>query len=88
MRLDSFLSSVGIVKRRTEAARLLREGRVLVDGRAAKPASEARPGQRIRVDGPRGVTCWTVLDVPTGNVRRADYGKYAGRVDDAGEDPA
>jgi len=82
MRLDTFLSTVGIVKRRTEAARLLREGRVYADDHAVKPAVEARAGMRLRVEGPRGVTLWEVLEVPEGNVRKADYGKYAARLDD------
>lgn len=86
MRLDSFLSTVGIVKRRTEAARLLREGRVSVDDHPAKAAAEARVGARLRIDGPRGVTQWEVLAIPEGNVRKADYGQYAARRDDGGDD--
>lgn len=85
MRLDMFLSTVGIVKRRTEAARLLREGRVSVDGHPAKAAAEARVGARLRVDGPRGITEWEVLAIPEGNVRKAEYGKYAARCDDGGD---
>ncbi len=81
MRLDSFLSTVGIVKRRTEATRLLREGRVLVNDRAAKPAVEVRVGQRIAVHGPRGAVCWEVLAVPAGNVRKADHPRYVTRLD-------
>lgn len=81
MRLDSFLSTVGIVKRRTEAARWLRDGRVSVDGRRAKPAHEVQPGQRIRVDGRGGATEWLVHEIPPGNVPKADYPRYVERTD-------
>ena len=77
MRLDLYLSKVGIVKRRTEAARWLKDGRVLVDGRRAKPAAEARVGQRLRVEEKRRVREWEVLALPAGNVPRSAYGDYA-----------
>jgi len=88
MRLDSFLSTVGIVKRRTEAARWLRDGRVLVDGHPAKPAHDVRPGQRIRVEGgARGPAEWIVHEIPAGNVPKAHYSRYAERVDAASPGP-
>jgi ribosome-associated heat shock protein Hsp15 len=88
MRLDSFLSTVGIVKRRTEAARAVRDGHVSVDGRSAKPAHEVRVGERIRVEDARGVTRWLVRAIPVGNVRKADHPRYAERLDGDGPDPA
>lgn len=77
MRLDLFLSKVGIVTRRVEAARWLKDGRVLVDGRAAKPAGEVRVGQRLRVEEKRWVREWEVLAMPAGNVPKSAYGDYA-----------
>jgi ribosomal 50S subunit-recycling heat shock protein len=77
VRLDQFLSTVGVVKRRTEAARLLKGGRVLVDGQPAKPAAEARPGQRLEVRESRRVRTWEVLAIPAGNVPKKSYGDYA-----------
>jgi len=77
LRLDLFLSRVGIVKRRTEAARWLKDGRVLVDGLPAKAAGEARAGQRLRVEEKRRVREWEVLAVPAGNVPKSAYGDYA-----------
>ena len=83
MRFDLFLRTVGIVKRRSEAARLLSEGRVTVDGRPAKPAAAVAVGQRVRVEGVRAVTEWEVLEVPTGNVPSSQYGRYAARRPEA-----
>lgn len=70
------------MKQRTEAARLLRDGRILVDGRPAKPAAPVRAGQRIRVDAGRSVAEWEVLEVPRGRVPRADRDRYARRTAD------
>ncbi|MBE3597147.1 MAG: RNA-binding S4 domain-containing protein [Hydrogenibacillus sp.] len=49
MRLDLFLKTARLVKRRTVAKALCDEGRVLVDGRAAKAGAEVAPGQTITV---------------------------------------
>ncbi len=50
-RLDVVVSH-RLARSRTACALLIREGRVLVDGRAAKPASVVEADQRIRVDVP------------------------------------
>ena len=65
------------MKRRAEAARLLRAGHVAVDGKPAKPAAEARVGQRLRVEEVRRVREYEVLAIPAGNVARKDAGEYA-----------
>jgi ribosomal 50S subunit-recycling heat shock protein len=44
VRLDLFLKTSRLVKRRTVAQELCDAGRVLVNGAAAKPAKEVRPG--------------------------------------------
>ncbi|AFV89878.1 TlyA family rRNA (cytidine-2'-O)-methyltransferase [Acidipropionibacterium acidipropionici] len=47
-RLDVVLVELGLARSRTLAARLVREGRVLVDGRPARrPSTTVRPGQHI-----------------------------------------
>ncbi len=47
MRLDLFLKTARLVKRRSIARELCDNGRVLVNGHEAKPAKETRPGDRI-----------------------------------------
>ena len=47
MRLDLFLKESGLVKRRTVAQELCDTGRVLVNGRVARPAKEVKPGDGI-----------------------------------------
>ncbi len=49
MRLDLFLKSGRIVKRRAIARELCDSGRVLVNNREAKPGKEVRPGDRITI---------------------------------------
>ncbi len=77
MRLDAWIRKVGVLKRRTLAARLLKNGHILVDGQPAKPATLVKPGQRIRVEDARHVRTWEVLEVPEGNVSKAEFPKYA-----------
>ena len=47
MRLDLFLKKSGLIKRRTVAQELCDAGRVLVNGRGARPAKEVKPGDGI-----------------------------------------
>ncbi|MGE5750827.1 MAG: S4 domain-containing protein [Nitrospirota bacterium] len=47
MRIDLFLKTSGLVKRRTVAQELCDMGRVLVNGRVARPAKEVTPGDVI-----------------------------------------
>ncbi len=47
MRLDLYLKTSRIVKRRAVARAMCDEGRVLVNGREARPAKEVKPGDTI-----------------------------------------
>ncbi len=86
MRLDAWIRRVGVLKRRTLAARLLKNGHILVDGRPAKPAASVRPGQEVRVEGPRTVTTWEVVAIPEGNVPKSDYPLFARLLDERPRD--
>ncbi len=50
MRADSFLTVYGFVESRTRAARLISEGKVLVDGKTVKKASEEIWGEEHTVE--------------------------------------
>lgn len=47
MRLDVFLKTSRLIKRRTRAREMCDSKSVLVNGREAKPAKEIKPGDRI-----------------------------------------
>jgi len=49
VRLDLFLKTSRLVKRRTVAQEMCGAGRVLVNGQAAKPAKEVGPGDTLRL---------------------------------------
>ena len=69
MRLDDFLSTVGVVKRRTIAKELASNGLVEVNGRKAKPAHTVNINDIIAIKGSRPISV-EVLDVPTGSVAK------------------
>lgn len=77
MRVDDWLSTVGIVKRRTVAKDLAGNGLVLVNERKAKPAYQVKPGDIIRIKGTQPVAV-EVVALPTGSVpkdKRSEYFK-------------
>jgi len=76
MRLDKFLQLTGLVKRRTLAKELCDAGRVKVNGKIAKPATEVHIGDLI--EGEVGWERWEVrvLQIPKRAVpanRRSEF---------------
>jgi ribosomal 50S subunit-recycling heat shock protein len=76
MRLDKFLQLTGLVKRRTLAKELCDAGRIKVNGKVAKPATEIRVGDLI--EGDVGWERWEVrvIQIPKGSVsanRRSEF---------------
>jgi ribosome-associated heat shock protein Hsp15 len=49
MRVDRWLWAARLVKTRALAAEVVKGGRVHVNGRAAKPSRELRPGDRLEI---------------------------------------
>lgn len=49
MRIDKFLKNARIIKRRTVAKEACDQGRVLVNGREAKPGTEVSVGDKIQI---------------------------------------
>lgn len=70
MRLDDYLSTVGIVKRRTVAKELGARGMIEIGGKRAKPAHQVATGDIIVIKGSHPVHC-EVLAVPTGSVSKS-----------------
>ena len=75
MRLDDFLSTVGVIKRRTEAKEMCQNGLVELNGHKAKPAHQVLPNDIIRIKGssPQAVE---ILDLPSGSVSKEHRAKY------------
>lgn len=54
MRLDLVLKVSGLIKRRTVAKTIVENGRVLINGKVAKPSSEVKDGDVLTLSlGPR-----------------------------------
>lgn len=64
MRLDLFLKTTRLVKRRTVAQEMCASGKVLVNGSPAKSAKEVRPGDMLRLSYASRIIDIEILDVP------------------------
>lgn len=49
MRIDKFLKNARVIKRRTVAKEACDQGRVLVNGKSAKPGTEVQIGDEIEI---------------------------------------
>jgi ribosomal 50S subunit-recycling heat shock protein len=88
MRLDQFLKKTCIVRQRGEAKSICDAGAALVNERAAKPAHEVQPGDRIELRLDRRTTVLRVVAIPHGNVARADAARYVEILADSPTDPS
>ena len=68
MRLDKFLKVSRLIKRRTVAASVAENGRILVNSNPAKPAKQLKVGDIIEIEYANRSEKYEVLIVPTGNV--------------------
>jgi ribosome-associated heat shock protein Hsp15 len=75
MRIDDYLSTVGIIKRRTIAKDMGTNGLIVVNGRPVKPAYDVKIGDIILIKGSHPFAA-EVLDIPSGSVAKADRDSY------------
>lgn len=68
MRLDKFLKVSRLIKRRTVANSVSEMGRVLVNGKPAKPAKQLKVGDIIEIEYTNRTEKVEVLVIPSGNV--------------------
>ncbi len=80
MRLDQFLSRIGVIKRRTMAKEIADKSMIKVNGQKAKPAYEVKLGDVIAVMGSRP-TVIEVLDIPKGSVKKEDREQYFKKIE-------
>jgi len=71
MRIDKFLKNSRIIKRRTVAKDACEQGRIMVNGRTAKPGTDVSVGDEIEVAFGNGSLKARVLAVPE-TVRKED----------------
>ncbi len=72
MRLDSFLSDVRLIKRRTQAKKACENQIIWVDGKIAKASKEVKVGQKILLDFTSRSLEIEVLEIPRGNIRKEE----------------
>ena len=81
MRIDKFLNAVNIVKRRSIAQDMLKEGVVYINGSQAKPAKEVRVGDIITIKYLKGERSYEVLQIPTvKNIPKARMAEFVREV--------
>ena len=80
MRIDDYLSTVGVVKRRTVAKELGTNGLLEANGRKIKPAYLVKVGDIIRIKGSRPLAV-EVLDIPTRSVPKGERDRYFKTLD-------
>jgi len=64
MRVDKWLSSVNVVKRRTVATDMLKSGVVFVNGMKAKASKDLKIGDRVTIEYLKGAKHYEVLQIP------------------------
>jgi ribosome-associated heat shock protein Hsp15 len=75
VRIDDYLSTIGVVKRRTVAKELGVGGLLEINGRPVKPACDVQVGDIIRIKGSRPAAL-EVLAIPAGSVARDSRSRY------------
>lgn len=82
MRIDKFLNTVNITKRRAVAGDMLKEGVVLLNGTTPKPAKEVKIGDKIEIKYLESKEIFEVLSIPstksTPKSKQAEYVKKIG----------
>ena len=75
MRLDQYLSKIGIVKRRSIAKEMADSGLIKVNDQRGKPSKDINVGDIIKIGGSRPTSIEIVL-LPSGNIKKEDREKY------------
>jgi len=71
MRLDKFLKVSRIIKRRQIANDVCDAGRVMVNGRSAKPSVRLKPGDEVSIEFGNGTVSFKVLSTAP-SIRKED----------------
>ena len=82
MRIDKYLSSVNLVKRRTIAQDMVKSGVVFINGVQAKPSKDVKIGDTIELRYLKGTKKYKVLKIPiTKNIPKSAKDEYVLEID-------
>jgi len=88
VRLDLYLKTSRLVKRRAVAQELCEHGLIEVNGHTAKPAKEVRPGDRVKISYTSRTIELEVLGIPVKSRNASQEPSYRILSDDRTERPA
>ncbi|AZV46739.1 hypothetical protein C3L23_05465 [Nautilia sp. PV-1] len=81
MRIDKFLNAVNIVKRRSIADEMCKEGVVFINGKKAKSAKDVKVGDTIEIHYLSGIKKYEVLKLPeTKTVPKSKKSEYVKEI--------
>lgn len=81
MRIDKFLNTTNITKRRSISEDMCKSGIVSINGITAKPAKEVKIGDKITIKFLAKEVNYEVLDIPTTkNIPKSEQHKYAKQI--------
>jgi len=75
MRIDDFLSTVGVIKRRTVAKELGQSGLLVVNGNKVKPAYQIRIDDIVQIKGSKPQTV-QIMEIPNSSVPKEKREKF------------
>ena len=82
MRIDKFLNAVNIVKRRSIADEMCKEGVVFINGKKAKPAKDVKVGDIIEIHYLNGIKKYEVLKIPeTKTIPKSKKSEYVREIE-------
>jgi ribosome-associated heat shock protein Hsp15 len=81
LRIDKFLNSVNIVKRRSIADEMCKEGVVFINGKKAKPSKDVKVGDVIEIHYLSGIKKFEVLKLPeTKTIPKSKKNEYVKEI--------
>lgn len=86
MRLDNYLSDLGVIKRRTIAKEMADGGHIKLNGRRAKPAHQVKENDLIEITGKRKISL-RVIAIPTRSVPKDKRTEFYQMIEDSKIDP-
>ncbi len=82
MRIDKFLNSVNITKRRAISEDMCKSGVVSINGKVAKPAKDVKVGDTIEIKYLERVERYEVLQIPiTKSIPKSKKDEFVRRLD-------